>query len=66
MYIISIVTSSYSRLSSLQNQMNGVLGHNSVLEGFTVLGTTWAIAMNFVMNHVPGAGSILIITISMV
>ena len=31
--------------------MYGVLGHNSAL-------TTWANEMNFVVNHVPGVGSI--------
>ena len=40
--------------------MNGVLGLNSPLLGYTVLSTTWANEMdfNFGMNHVPGAGTI--------
>ena len=38
--------------------MNGVLGHNSALEGYTGLGKTWANEMSVGMNHAPGAGSI--------
>ena len=38
--------------------INGVLGHNSALTGYTGLGITRANEMNIVMNHVPGAGSI--------
>ena len=39
-----------------RNKMNGVINHDSVLQGYTELGTTWANEMNFVMNHAPGAG----------
>ena len=35
--------------------MNGILGHNSALEGYTGPGTN---EMNFNMNHAPRAGSI--------
>ena len=38
--------------------MNGVLGHNVVLQGYTGPGTNWAIDMNFGMKHAPGAGLI--------
>ena len=38
--------------------MNGVVGHDSALEGYTRLGTTWAHEMNFVLSHAPGAGLI--------
>ena len=38
--------------------MNAVLGHDSALLGYTGLRTTWANAMNFVMNNASGAGSI--------
>ena len=38
--------------------MNGVLGHDSALQGCTGQGTTWVNEMNFVMDHAPGAGSI--------
>ena len=38
--------------------MNGVLGHNSALQGYTGLGTNWANEMNFVTNHAAGAWSI--------
>ena len=40
------------------NDMNGGLGHDSVLLGFTRPGTAWVNEMNFEMNHAPGAGSI--------
>ena len=36
--------------------MNGVLGQVVVVEGYAGPGTNWAI--EFVMNHTPGAGSI--------
>ena len=42
----------------MNNEMNGVLGHDSALQGYTRPGTTWDKAMNFVMNHASGAGSI--------
>ena len=32
--------------------MNGVLGRDSRLSGYAWLRTTWAIEMNFGMNHV--------------
>ena len=38
--------------------MNGVLSHDSALQGFTGPGTNWANEMNFVMNHAAGEGSI--------
>ena len=38
--------------------MNGVLGHDSALPGYTRSGTTWANEMYFVMNHAAGAESI--------
>ena len=38
--------------------MNGILGHNSALLGYTRLGTTWANDMKCHMNHAPGAGLI--------
>ena len=38
--------------------MNGVLGHDSALKGYTGPGTTWANEMNFMVNHASGAGSI--------
>ena len=38
--------------------MNGDLGHESALEGYTGPGTTWTNEMKFVINHDPGAGSI--------
>ena len=40
------------------DEMIGVLGHDSALYGYTGLGTTWANDMNFVMNHALGAGLI--------
>ena len=39
--------------------MNGVLGLKSALWGYTGLGRIWVREMNFGMNHVPGAGSII-------
>ena len=44
--------------SSTTHEMNGVLGHNSALEGYTRQGTTWDNEMNFGMNHAPGVGLI--------
>ena len=38
--------------------MNFGLGRDSALLGYAGPGTTWAIEMNFVMNHAPDAGSI--------
>ena len=38
--------------------MNGVLGHDSALQGYTGPGATLANEMKFVMNYTPGAGSI--------
>ena len=35
--------------------MNGVLGHDSALLGYTGPGTTWVNEMNSAMNHAPGA-----------
>ena len=32
-----------------------VLGHDSALQGYIGLGTSWANEMNFVMNHAAGA-----------
>ena len=39
-------------------EMNGVLGHNTALQGYAGQGTTWANYMNFDMNHASCAGSI--------
>ena len=39
-------------------QMNGVLGHDSALQVYAGLETTWANEMNLVLNHAPGAGPI--------
>ena len=39
-------------------KMNGDLGPDSALYGYTGTGTTWATEMNFVMNHASGVGSI--------
>ena len=39
--------------------MIGVLSNDSALKGYIAPGTTLAIEMNFVMNHAPGAGSIV-------
>ena len=36
--------------------MNGVLGYESVMYGYTGTETTWANEMNIVMNHAPGLG----------
>ena len=36
--------------------MKGVYGHDAILQGYAGPGTTWANEMNFVMNHVSGAG----------
>ena len=36
----------------------GDLGHDSALQGYTGPRTTWADGINFIMNHVPGTGSI--------
>ena len=38
--------------------MNGVLGHDAALRGYTGAGTAWANDMNFGMNRAPCAGSI--------
>ena len=35
------------------NEMIGVSGHDSALEGYTGPGTTWVNGMNLVMNHAP-------------
>ena len=42
------------------NEMNGVLGHYSALQSYYNDGprSTKANEMHFVINHVPGAGSI--------
>ena len=45
-------------LVGVEKWMNGVLGHNSALQGYAGSGTTWANDMPFVMNHDPGAGSL--------
>ena len=39
-------------------KMNGVIGHDSALQGYTWPETTWTDEMNVVMNHAPDAGSI--------
>ena len=39
--------------------MNGALGHNSVLQGYTVTRTISANEMNIGVNHAPGAGLLL-------
>ena len=39
--------------------MNGASGHDSALEGYTGLKTTWANEVNFGMNHALGAGLVL-------
>ena len=36
--------------------MNDVFGHNSVLQSYTGLGTSWVNTMNFGINHAQGAG----------
>ena len=38
--------------------MNGGLSHDSALQGYTGLGTTWADGINFFMNHASGAGPV--------
>ena len=38
--------------------MDGALGHDSVLLGYTGLEITWANQINFAMNQAPGAGLI--------
>ena len=38
--------------------MDGVLGHNYALHGFTGPGTNYANEMNFAMNHAPVAESL--------
>ena len=38
--------------------MNGVLGHDCALYGYTGPGTTCTNEMNFGMNQAPGAGSL--------
>ena len=58
---ISVINRGYSILLNREKQehdMVGVLVHDSVLQGYTSPGTTWANDMNFIMNHAPGAGSI--------
>ena len=42
-----------------RKQMNGVLGYDSVLYGYTGPGITCTIEMNFHMNHAPGVRSIV-------
>ena len=37
-----------------RNEMIGVLGHDSDLQGYSGPETTWAYKMNFVMNYAPG------------
>ena len=44
--------------SRFRKKLNGVLGHDSVLQSYTGLGTTWANEMDFVTNHAPGVESI--------
>ena len=39
--------------------MNGILGHDFALLRLYWGRATWANEMNFVMNHAPGAGSIV-------
>ena len=41
------------------NKINGALGHNSTLQGYTGQGIIWANEMNFGMKHAPGAGLII-------
>ena len=38
----------------IENEMNGALGHESALQGWTGPGTTWANEINFVMNNALG------------
>ena len=40
------------------SEMISVLGQDSILQGYTGPGTTWANGMNFSMNHAPGAALI--------
>ena len=44
------------RMDAYSKNMNGVLGHDSALEGSTGAGTIWANKMNFSMIHAPCAG----------
>ena len=41
-----------------QIEMNGVIGHDSALQGLTREMATWANEINFDMNHAPGVGLI--------
>ena len=45
-------------LYEISNDMNGVLGHDGALQGYTRPQTTLAKKTNFVMSHAPCAGSI--------
>ena len=51
--------SSHYSVTATTGTMNGVLGHDSAVQGYTGSGTTRANEMNVGMNHVPGVGSIV-------
>ena len=42
----------------VSDEMNGILRHDSAVQGYTGPGSTWTNEMNFVMNHALGARSI--------
>ena len=54
----------YRSKKSNVNEVNGALGHNSALYGYTRLGKTRANEMNFGVNHASRAGLIGLLTCS--
>ena len=44
------------RISLLLTKMNGILGQQSAIQGYTGPGTIRAHEIDFFMNHAPGAG----------
>ena len=47
-----------AKIHQQRNEMTGVLGHDSVLWGYSGPGTTKANEIDFSVNHAPGAGLI--------
>ena len=43
----------------IENKINGVSGRDTALQGYTGPETTWAYEVNCIINHAPGAGSIV-------
>ena len=57
-YVHVIILFFTNKIWPKMQKMNGVLGCDLALYGYTEPGITWDYDMNFIINHTPGAGSI--------